>query len=135
VIFSIGFSKLFGQIGWMPHGGLALANSLATALEATALFVVMRKRLNGIEGGFLAKGLGASALAASVMGLGVLVWLQFTGNWGIILTALGGVTVGGSLYMVSIWALHVPELSAIVNKLESEVSRLRKADHRSRRTP
>lgn len=35
----------------MPHGGLALANSFATALEATALFIFMRKRLNGIEGG------------------------------------------------------------------------------------
>src|SRR5688572_22382342 len=49
VIFSFWFSSLFTQIGWFPLGGLALANSLATALEATALFVVMRKRLHGME--------------------------------------------------------------------------------------
>jgi len=47
-LFSFAFVALFSRIGWMPHGGLALANSFATALEAVALFVVMRKRLNGI---------------------------------------------------------------------------------------
>ena len=129
VVFSIFFSNLFQQIGWMPHGGLALANSLATALEATALFIVMRKRLNGIEGNFLARGFGASALAVTAMGLGLMVWIQFTSNWGILSTALGGVTIGGGMYVLSMWALRVPELSFILNKLESEVSRLRKSEH------
>ena len=50
VVFSILFSRLFVALGWMPLGGLALANSLATALEASVLLIVMRKRLNGIEG-------------------------------------------------------------------------------------
>jgi putative peptidoglycan lipid II flippase len=50
VIFSFVFIRLFSQNGWMPHGGLALANSLATALEATALFIFMRRRLKGMEG-------------------------------------------------------------------------------------
>jgi putative peptidoglycan lipid II flippase len=49
VIFSFAFSALFENIGWMPHGGLALANSLATALEVTALLIIMRTRLNGIN--------------------------------------------------------------------------------------
>ncbi len=61
VVFSITFSKLFESIGWMPHGGLALANSFATALEAIALFIVMRKRLNGIEGKFIMRGVIPSA--------------------------------------------------------------------------
>src|SRR6185503_13141916 len=56
VIFSFAFAKLFIQIGWMPHGGLALANSLATALEATALFIFMRQRLKGIEGSYVGRG-------------------------------------------------------------------------------
>jgi putative peptidoglycan lipid II flippase len=45
VVFSILFSQLFAQIGWYPLGGLALANSFATALEAIALFIFMRKRI------------------------------------------------------------------------------------------
>ena len=44
------FSFLFARAGWMPHGGLALANSLATFLEMGALLFFMRRRLIGIEG-------------------------------------------------------------------------------------
>jgi putative peptidoglycan lipid II flippase len=48
--FSLLFSTFFIQAGWMPHGGLALANSLATGLEMAALLVIMRRRLNGLQG-------------------------------------------------------------------------------------
>jgi putative peptidoglycan lipid II flippase len=121
VAFSFGFSRLFGQIGWMPHGGLALANSLATALEAIALFLVMRKRLRGIEGNFLAKGLGASALAVTAMWLGLLLWNQLASHWGILLTALGGIAVGGGVYLLSIWALRVPEFTWIVDAIRRRI--------------
>ncbi len=123
VIFSVGFSKLFEQIGWMPHGGLALANSFATALEATALFIMMRKRLNGIEGKHLAKGFGASAVAVCAMGFGLLAWSQVAKDWGIFLITLGGVTIGGGIYALSMWMLHTPELSFIVNGIKSRTSR------------
>jgi len=49
MLFSVGFALLFAEIGWMPLGGLALANSLATALEAIALLVMMRRRLGGLH--------------------------------------------------------------------------------------
>jgi putative peptidoglycan lipid II flippase len=123
VAFSVGFSRLFGQIGWMPHGGLALANSLATALEAGILFVVMRKRLNGIEGKYLAKGFGASALAAFAMGVGLFVWLQSSGNRGVFLATLGGVAIGGGIYALALRALRVPEFSYIVNGIRRRVGR------------
>jgi putative peptidoglycan lipid II flippase len=52
LVLSITLSRYFERLGWMPHGGLALANSLATALEAAALFIVMRSRLKGMDGDF-----------------------------------------------------------------------------------
>jgi putative peptidoglycan lipid II flippase len=123
VAFSVGFSKLFDQIGWMPHGGLALANSLATALEAAALFIVMRRRLDGIEGGRIAKGFGASALAAAAMGLGLFAWLEFSSDWGTWLPALGGVVAGAAIYTLAIWVLRVPELSFIVRGVKRRLTR------------
>jgi putative peptidoglycan lipid II flippase len=123
VIFSIGFSKLFELAGWMPHGGLALANSLATALEATALFVVMRKRLHGIEGKYLAKGFGASALAVCAMGFGLFAWSQVAKDWGIFLITLGGVTIGGGIYALSMWMLRTPELLFIFNGIRRRIAR------------
>ena len=81
VLFSILFSRLFSQIGWMPHGGLALANSLATALEATALFIFMRQRLNGMEGRHIARGFVACAIASLGMGIGLVVLASGGGGY------------------------------------------------------
>ncbi|MCK5429578.1 MAG: murein biosynthesis integral membrane protein MurJ, partial [Anaerolineales bacterium] len=64
VVFSYAFSALFFRIGWLPHGGLALANSLATALEMLGLLYLMRGRLNGIEGKSLLVG-GFQAVAGT----------------------------------------------------------------------
>ena len=75
VVFSLAFIKVFEFIGWMPHGGLALANSLATALEAIVLFVVMRKRLNGIEGSHILRGVIPSAAGALAMSFAICGWL------------------------------------------------------------
>ena len=114
VVFSFCFSQFFAQIGWMPHGGLALANSLATALEATALFIVMRMRLGGIEGKNLLQGIGASALAGAGMTFGLLAWNRATANLNIWFAALGGVALGALLYTLGIWLLKVPELQTVI---------------------
>ena len=50
LLFSFLFVGLFRRIGWMPHGGLALANTTATLLECVLLLELMRRRLGGLEG-------------------------------------------------------------------------------------
>src|SRR6185369_1604472 len=74
VLFSFGFAWAFGQIGWMPHGGLALANSFATALEASILFILMRKRLNGIEGGYIRRGAIQATIGTLAMSAVLFAW-------------------------------------------------------------
>ena len=117
VVFSLAFARLFAQLGWMPHGGLALANSLATALEATALFIFMRGRLNGIEGSYIARGFGACAVAALGMGLGLLFWVQATEGLPRWIAALGGVLLGGVVYGVAVILLRVPEVQILANAI------------------
>ena len=113
VLFSILFSRFFAQIGWFPLGGLALANSLATALEATALFIFMRKRLNGIDGKFIADGAWRVSLSALGMGLGLRLWIQATGSLTSPLVALGGVAIGGVVYLLGVLIFKVPEMRMI----------------------
>jgi putative peptidoglycan lipid II flippase len=115
VVFSILFSKFFAQIGWYPLGGLALANSFATALEATALFVFMRKHLNGIEGRSIADGVWRVALSALGMAIGLLFWIQVTGGMNRWLIALGGVALGGVVYLAGVVILKVPEIRMLTN--------------------
>jgi len=115
VIFSFGFAWIFSQLSWMPHGGLALANSFATALEAIALFIIMRKRLNGIEGKSIADGAWRVTLSALGMAIGLLLWIQFTGGMNRWIVVLGGVAIGGIIYLLGIVILKVPEIKLLTN--------------------
>lgn len=111
IVFSVLFSRAFAQWGWMPHGGLALANSLATALEATTLLWLMRKRLKGIEGKHLTIGLLQSLSATLLMSLVLTLALRtLPGGTSAALPALGGVLTGGLIYLFLLWFLRVPEL-------------------------
>ena len=123
MVFSFWFSNLFAQFGWLPLGGLALANSLATALEAIALFIFMRKRLNGIEG----KSIADSALRVSVSGLGMaiglLFWIQATGSLTRWVVTLGGVAVGGIIYLFGVLILKVPEIKLLTKAVSNRIKR------------
>jgi putative peptidoglycan lipid II flippase len=115
IVFSLAFIKVFEFVGWMPHGGLALANSLATALEATTLFVVMRKRLNGIEGSHILRGIIPSVLGALAMSFVIYGWLYLGKNLSPWIVTPVGVLIGGGVYFAALWILRVPELQYIVS--------------------
>jgi putative peptidoglycan lipid II flippase len=123
VVFSVTFARVFSQIGWMPHGGLALANSLATALEATALFLVMRRRLDGIEGNYIARGFAACAIASLGMGVGLWLWSRAQGELPSWIIALGGVALGGVIYGIGVLLMRVPEIQILMNAITRRVLR------------
>jgi putative peptidoglycan lipid II flippase len=109
VLFSFWFSTLFERWGWMPHGGLALANSLATALEMVGLVVLMRRRLKGLEGKRVVQGALQSLTATLVMCVGILGWIWITQGWAPWVVAVGGVLVGAGIYAIVIFGLGVEE--------------------------
>lgn len=113
-IFSFVFAAGFRQIGWMPHGGLALANSLATALEAAVLFTLMRRRLNGIEGKSIADGAIRASLAAFGMSLAILAWRQLPAASNPWIDGLGGVTAGTIVYSLGVVVLQIPEVKSLL---------------------
>ena len=114
VLFSFAFSALFVRVGWMPLGGLALANTLATALEGVTLLILMRRRLQGIEGRRLARGFALAALATLGMSLVLLWWntaAAALGVWGLL---LGGLLLGGLVYGGLALLLKIPEVWQLV---------------------
>jgi len=123
VVFSILFDQLFAQIGWYPLGGLALANSLATALEAIALFVFMRKRLKGIEGRSIMDGAWRVGLAGLGMAISLFAWIQLSGSLNRWLVALGGVAVGGIIYLLGVAILKVPEIKMLTRAVSNRIKR------------
>jgi len=121
VVLSFTLSALFERIGWMPHGGLALANSLATGLEATILIILMRRRLNGIQGKEIASGFAQAGLGTLGMALGLWFWLHIMASHSVTLTALAGVVIGGAIYGLTVWLLKVPEMQSLVHAIRRKL--------------
>ena len=121
VVFSFVFSSLFNKIGWLPLGGLALANSFATALEVTVLLIIMRKRLNGIEEFHILKGGLLSTAGTLGMSAAVLFCLQFFTEQPAWLLTISGIATGGLAYALTMAALRVPELKMLVSAIRQRV--------------
>ncbi len=114
VVFSLLFSWIFENMGLPPHGGLALANSLATALEMVGLLFIMHRRLGGLEGNVIFTGTMQAALATLLMASGVVLWMNLTSTSPAWLIALGGSLIGGTIYVLSVLGLRVPEGRALL---------------------
>lgn len=120
--FSLLFAAWFERIGLMPHGGLALANSLATALESVALILLMRWRMKGLNGGYVWKGVGVSVLGTAAMAAVVLGWMAVFRESSLAVRLFGALGLGAAVYGGLMWALKMPELigmmRAVVRRLK-----------------
>jgi putative peptidoglycan lipid II flippase len=123
IVFSIGFSNLFITMGWAPHGGLALANSLATTLEMLALLFLMSRKLTGINWGEIMPALWQTAVATLGMSVGLWVWLQLTQNQPAWLVAIGGALIGGAIFIVIGLTIGIREVRLVVGEVLRRVRR------------
>ena len=123
VLFSLTFPALFTRWGWMPHGGLALANSLATALEMAVLLVLMRRRLQGLEGGYVLLGTLKSVAATVMMSVALVFWLWYADAAPLWLTAVGGIGLGGAVYALLMWLMRVEEVMEIMQQVRAKIKK------------
>jgi len=113
VLFSFLFSAFFRQIGWMPHGGLALANTLATGLEMVGLVLIMRKRMGGLKGKRIWAGFFKAALAGLLMAIALWGWISGGGRDSVWILGLGGILIGCFVYTAGLWILRTTELKQV----------------------
>ncbi len=124
VVFSLTLPFVFSRVGWMPHGGLALANTLATTLEVGVLLWLMRKRLNGLKGGYILRGSVKSVIAAAAMSAVLVWWLAWTGDRSVWAVGLGGIAFGGGVYAAVMLAARVEEGRVLMNAASKFLRRL-----------
>lgn len=112
---SLLFAFLFQRIGWMPHGGLALANSTATALESIVLLVLMRKRLKGLHGRRILTSI--TRAVASAAGMGLVIWLlrDQTASRSNLLTLVLSTAVGVLVYTILMAIQRAEELTRFIS--------------------
>ncbi len=100
-------------LGPLQHGGLALANSIATTIEMVALLWLLRRRLGGLQAGMLAPALWRTALASTALGIVVWGWQQAPGVSGAWLKVLLCLPLGVGVYLTVAWLARAEELQAI----------------------
>jgi len=107
----------------LKEGGLALANSLSAALNATVLFVLLRRRAGSLHGCALASAAGRIILAALIMAAavwGTHGWLaaRLTEHTlaNTLALALGPIAVGVVVYSAAAFLLAGKELRAILKR-------------------
>ncbi len=122
---SLLLAEWFRRLGLLPHGGLALANSLATGLEALALLWLIQRRLQGLGGRAVWNATVQAALATAGMGLALAGWLRLMQDRSPLLEALGGVVVGGAVYAGLVYLLRVDEARTLTRILAQRLSRIR----------
>jgi putative peptidoglycan lipid II flippase len=125
IVFSLVFSNLFIRIGWQPHGGLALANSLATTLEMFALLALMSRRLKGINASNILQAGWQTLASTLVMALGIYLWLSATRNQPAWLIALGGILIGALLFVGFALLIGNQEIRSIGRELSRRAFRKR----------
>ncbi|MBX3052333.1 MAG: murein biosynthesis integral membrane protein MurJ [Caldilineaceae bacterium] len=99
------FSLLW--IGWLGYGGLALANSAATAVEMVVLVWLLGRRLGRVDLQALLPGLLRSGLAAVGMAGALWLWLGWLSGRSALtdllpagwVAALGGLLLAGLVYL------------------------------------
>ncbi|RYD07075.1 hypothetical protein N752_00400 [Desulforamulus aquiferis] len=125
VVVNVILSLLF--IGPLAHGGLALANSLASLLNTVMLSWYLNKRIPGMWDAGIFKFFGQVAAASAAMAAGA--WgvsyyasglLAGLGTLGLALQVGAGIAAGVAIFLVAVFILKMEEavlVSSYANKL------------------
>jgi putative peptidoglycan lipid II flippase len=100
---------LFGRIGWMPIGGLALATAIAALVQAGLLVVRADRRLGGLDFRTIGQTAWRVVVASVGMALVLLVFLRGAPTR-VLYQVVLGVPLGVSSYGLIAWLLGVREL-------------------------
>ena len=112
-----------GYQAWMPLGGLALANSLATILETLGLSALLRARLGGRGGKDLWGSTWRTGLSAALMGGALWAFTRLAPAANAWVLGGGGVVLGAGVYVASTLLLRSPEPAYVLDALRRRRSR------------
>lgn len=113
IILSLVLIRVMGspdQLANGPFAGLALANSIATMLEALVLWWLLRRRIGGLRDRYILDGSARTLAAAIAMGVGIVVVTGIIPDAQVLLELIGAAVVGGVLFAGFALLLRLEEI-------------------------
>jgi integral membrane protein MviN len=113
----------------LQQGGLALAFSISAWFNITLLAILLRKRLNGLEGSAFLKLIAwllPSSVAIGLVATFALSFLPIGGVVGRLLRVSLPTLIGGIVFLAIMFRSNLPEVQQVISKLRSLKSRWQK---------
>ncbi|WP_456337154.1 murein biosynthesis integral membrane protein MurJ [Fervidibacter sacchari] len=113
----------------LQQGGLALAFSISAWFNIALLAILLRKRLNGLEGTAFLKlmvWLLPSSAAMGFVATSVLSFLPIGGVFGRLLRVGLPTLIGGTVFLALMLRSNLPEVQQVISKLQSLKNRWQK---------
>jgi putative peptidoglycan lipid II flippase len=126
IILSLIFINFIGEPGSLSRGefaGLALANSVTTLLEGIILWLLLRRRIGGINDRFVVDGALRSVVAALGMGVIVMLVLGVLNGQSVFITAIVGTVAGVIAFFGFALLLGIDEARTVPNAVLRRVRR------------
>jgi putative peptidoglycan lipid II flippase len=118
IVFSLVLIRVMGypdstNFAYGPFGGLALAMSLATGIETTTLWIILRRRIGGIDERRVLGGALRTLIAAGVMAAAVALFLIALPDLPALIQVPVVVAVGGAIFWGVAMKLDVEQADLI----------------------
>jgi len=113
----------------LQQGGLALAFSISAWFNITLLAILLRKRLNGLEGSAFLKLIAwllPSSVAMGLVATSSLSFLPIVGVVGRVLRVSLPTLIGGIVFLALMFRSNLPEVQQVISKLRSLKNRWQK---------
>ncbi len=106
-----------GLIAPLAHGGLALANSVATILEVLILLVILQRRLGDMDTRRIVLSVARIAVAALTMGATLVMFTTVFAESSAILIAILGAAIGAVVYFIVTFLLRSEEIAFVLRRV------------------
>jgi putative peptidoglycan lipid II flippase len=119
---AVNIALAFALVGRFGVQGLALAYAGAYSVAAVLAVVLLRRRIGGMDGRRTLPALAKMAVAAAVMAVAVVLARELVGSntgLGAVARTAAGVIVGIAVYLAALYALRLPELHELVDRLRA----------------
>ena len=106
VVLSFTLIRFIGDSGSLvrgPFAGLALANTIATTLEAALLLALVGPRVGGLEGQRFAASMARAGLASGVMALALWALMPVNNALGQFIGPLAVIGAGAAVFLGAAW--------------------------------